>query len=131
MEDTVCPMLVNGKKCGLALILIEQDLDTETEVYECALGHRKYVLIGEMEKRICSALNNSNPCGLALSATQRDPARPGNRDGNLRMCARPSHLCSDRAASDRGRALTVPPYQNRETIHKQPPIATRSSTKAT
>jgi len=73
MENIKCPMLVDGKECGLALILTEQDLDTETEVYECALGHRKYVLIGETEKRICPALRDGKPCGLALSIVQRDP----------------------------------------------------------
>jgi hypothetical protein len=73
MENIKCPTLVNKKECGLALILTEQDLDTETEVYECALGHRKYVLIGETEKRICPTLKDGKPCGLALSSTQRDP----------------------------------------------------------
>ena len=73
MENIKCPTLVNKKECGLALILTEQDLDTETEVYECALGHRKYVLIGETEKRICPTLKDGKPCGLALSSTKREP----------------------------------------------------------
>lgn len=66
-------MIVNGKACGLSLILTEQDIDTETEVYECALGHRKYVLIGETEKRICPVLHEGKACGLDLRVIQREP----------------------------------------------------------
>jgi len=73
MEDTNCPTLVNGKECGLALILVERDIDTETEIYECPLGHRKYVQIGRTEKRVCAALSDGKPCGLALSVVQREP----------------------------------------------------------
>ena len=73
MENIKCPMIVNGQTCGLALILTEQDLDTETEVYECALGHRKYVLIGETEKRICPVLHQGKACGLDLRIIQREP----------------------------------------------------------
>lgn len=73
MENIKCPTIVNGEACGLALILTEQDLDTETEVYECALGHRKYVLIGESEKRACPALRDGKACGLDLSVIQREP----------------------------------------------------------
>ena len=73
MENIRCPALVSGKECGLALLLTQQDLDSETEIYECARGHRKYVLLGEAEKKICPALKDGKACGLALSVIQRDP----------------------------------------------------------
>jgi hypothetical protein len=73
MVNTTCPALVNGKECGLAMILVEQDIDADTEVYECPLGHRKYVMLGEIEKRNCPTLVGSKPCGLALSVVERDP----------------------------------------------------------
>ena len=41
MENRECPVLVDGKECGLTLILIERDIDAETEIYECPRGHRK------------------------------------------------------------------------------------------
>jgi hypothetical protein len=72
MASKICPALVDGKGCGLALILVEQDIDTQTEVYECPLGHRKYVLLGEIEKRNCPTLVDSKPCGLALGVVERD-----------------------------------------------------------
>jgi hypothetical protein len=50
MENRKGPALVDGKEYGLALILVERDLDAETEIYECPRGHRKYVLLGEIEK---------------------------------------------------------------------------------
>ena len=43
MENRKCPALVDGKICGLALILVKRELETETGVYECPLGHRTYV----------------------------------------------------------------------------------------
>ncbi|HEV8344157.1 MAG TPA: hypothetical protein VGR30_17525 [Candidatus Binatia bacterium] len=43
MEKRTCPAIVDGKKCGLALILVERELETATGVYECPLGHRTYV----------------------------------------------------------------------------------------
>ena len=72
MGNSTCPALVDGKECGLALVLVEQDIDTETEVYECPLGHRKYVLLGESEKSTCPTLVGGKTCGLALSVAQRD-----------------------------------------------------------
>jgi hypothetical protein len=72
MENRTCPALVNGKECGLELILIEQDIDSETEIYECPLGHRKYLLLGEPEKRKCPVLANGKECGLALTVVERE-----------------------------------------------------------
>ncbi|HEX9788013.1 MAG TPA: hypothetical protein VGB09_08300 [Candidatus Binatia bacterium] len=72
MENETCPALVDGKECGLALMLVEQDIDTETEVYECPLGHRKYLLLGASEKRICPTLVDGKTCGLALSVVERE-----------------------------------------------------------
>jgi hypothetical protein len=43
MENRKCRVLVNGKQCGLALILVEREFETATAVYECPLGHRSYV----------------------------------------------------------------------------------------
>ena len=73
MENAKCPTLVEGKSCGLNLILVKQDIDSETEIYECPLGHRKYVLLGESEKRTCPTFTDGKPCGLALSVVQREP----------------------------------------------------------
>jgi hypothetical protein len=73
MENVKCPTLVEGKLCGYNLILVEQDIESETEIYECPLGHRKYVLLGETEKRTCPAFSDGKPCGLALSLIQREP----------------------------------------------------------
>jgi hypothetical protein len=73
MENRICPSLVNGKECGLELTLVEQDFDTETEIYECPLGHRKYVLLGESEKRLCPALADGKQCRLPLSVVEREP----------------------------------------------------------
>ncbi|HEY7716722.1 MAG TPA: hypothetical protein VIE90_19565 [Candidatus Binatia bacterium] len=72
MANQTCPTLVNGNLCGLALVLVEQDIDTETEIYECALGHRKYVLLGEIEKTTCPALVEGKACGLNLSVVERE-----------------------------------------------------------
>ena len=72
MENRKCLVLVDGKECGLDLILIEQDIDSETQVYECARGHRQSVLLGRIEKRKCSTLVNDKACNLALSVTGRD-----------------------------------------------------------
>lgn len=73
MNNEICPTPVDGKSCGLKLILTQQDLDTETEIYECPLGHRKYVLLGESEKRTCPTLSEGKACGLALTVIQREP----------------------------------------------------------
>jgi hypothetical protein len=72
MANQTCPALVDGKECGLALILVEQDIDTDTEVYECALGHRKYVLLGEIEKTNCPAIVDGRACRLRLSVVERE-----------------------------------------------------------
>jgi hypothetical protein len=72
MENMKCPVLVNGKECGLALVLIEQDIDSETEIYECPLGHRKIVTLGETKKRRCTALVNGKECGLELVVVARE-----------------------------------------------------------
>lgn len=72
MEHNACPTLVAGKPCGLALTLVEQDMDSETEIYECLLGHRKYVLLGEVERRNCPAWIDGRACGLALSVVERE-----------------------------------------------------------
>jgi hypothetical protein len=72
MENRTCPVLVDGKQCGLTLVLVGQDIETETEVYECPLGHRNYASLGEVEKRICQVLVEGKECGLALSVVERE-----------------------------------------------------------
>jgi hypothetical protein len=73
METGKCPVLVNGKECGLELILIEQDIETEIATHECPLGHRSNVLLGAVQKRKCSALlDNGRECGMALLVVARD-----------------------------------------------------------
>jgi hypothetical protein len=73
MEITKCPTLVDGKECGLDLVLVDQDVDTETEIYECPLGHRRYVAIGESAKRKCRSISADKECGLPLSLVHREP----------------------------------------------------------
>jgi hypothetical protein len=73
MESRKCPVLVNGKECGLGLILIDQDTETETATYECPLGHRTNILLGAVEKRKCAALlETGKDCGLGLIVVDRD-----------------------------------------------------------
>lgn len=72
MESTKCPALVEGKSCGLALVLVDQDIATETEIYECPLGHRKHVMLGRSAKRNCPAFAGGKECGLALTLVERD-----------------------------------------------------------
>jgi peptide subunit release factor 1 (eRF1) len=72
MENTRCPAVVDGKECRLDLLLVEQDLDAETEIYECPLGHRKYVQFGEHKKKRCTALVNGKECGLELTVVNRE-----------------------------------------------------------
>ncbi len=73
MISEKCPVLVNGKECGLRLILIDQDVETEIGTYECPLGHRTNVLLGAVEKRKCTALlDGGKECGLALIIVDRD-----------------------------------------------------------
>jgi hypothetical protein len=72
MEKRKCPALVDGKKCGLALILVEREPDTAIDVYECPLGHRTHKLLGEIEKQKCPALVDDKKCGRALVLVERD-----------------------------------------------------------
>jgi hypothetical protein len=72
MEKRKCPVLVNGKECGLALILVERELETATAVYECPLGHRTHVLLGELGQRKCPVLVNGKECGLTLTQVERE-----------------------------------------------------------
>ena len=72
MENRTCPMLVEGKECGLALSLVEREIENAVEIYECTLGHRTEVPFGETEKRRCTVLVNDHECGLPLSLVQRD-----------------------------------------------------------
>lgn len=72
MENKTCPALVDDKDCGLTLVLVGQEIETETEVYECPLGHRSYVSLGEVERRTCQTLAEGKECGLSLSVVERD-----------------------------------------------------------
>ncbi len=72
MENRKCPALVDGKECGLALILVERDIDAETDIYKYPRSHRKNVMIGEIEKRKCPALIDGKACGLALTVIERE-----------------------------------------------------------
>lgn len=72
MENRKCPVLVDSKECGLALSLVEREIESATEVYECPLGHRTEVPFGELEKRKCAVLANGKECGLPLSVVERD-----------------------------------------------------------
>jgi hypothetical protein len=72
MENAKCPALVDGKQCGFDLVLVNQDVDKETETYECVLGHRKYAVLGESERRQCPAFTDGKKCGLALSLVDRN-----------------------------------------------------------
>ena len=48
MEDKKCPVFIDGKECGLPLILIEREIGKiaiyEVAIYKCSLGHRSYFL---------------------------------------------------------------------------------------
>ena len=73
MEKRKCPVLFNGGECGLELILIDQDIETEIGTYECPRGHRTNVLLGALERQKCAALvDGGNECGLALFVVERD-----------------------------------------------------------
>jgi hypothetical protein len=72
MENPKCAALINGKECGLDLVLVDQDIDAETEIYECPLGHRKYVQLGEPKKRRCTALVDGKECGLEVTVVARE-----------------------------------------------------------
>jgi hypothetical protein len=43
MESKKCPALIDAKPCGLALILVQREIETATCIYECPLGHRTYM----------------------------------------------------------------------------------------
>jgi hypothetical protein len=72
MDEKTCPALVDGKECGLPLLMVERELETEIEIYECTRGHRTEFLLGEIVKRRCQALVNDKPCGLPLTLIERD-----------------------------------------------------------
>jgi hypothetical protein len=73
MENRKCPVLVNGGECGLELVLIDQDIDTEIGTYECPRGHRTNVLLGAVERQKCAALvEGGKECGRALLVVDRD-----------------------------------------------------------
>jgi hypothetical protein len=48
MEDKRCPVFVDGKECGLPLMLIEGEIEKiaiyEVTTYKCSRGHRSYFL---------------------------------------------------------------------------------------
>ena len=72
MEDRKCPTLVDGKECGLDLLLVERELETQVEIYECALGHRTEHLFAEVVKRTCTSFVDGKECGLPLALVQRE-----------------------------------------------------------
>jgi hypothetical protein len=72
MENQTCVTLVDNHPCGLALILVERDFHSATEIYECPLGHRKHVSLGENEKRRCPVFADGKECGLALIVVARE-----------------------------------------------------------
>ena len=73
MENQTCPTWNGDQICGLALILVERDFPSATEIYECPLGHRKHVALGDNEKRRCPTVVDRKECGLALIAVAREP----------------------------------------------------------
>jgi hypothetical protein len=73
MASTRCPALVDGKECGLTLVLIDQDPENRTATYECPLGHRSQLLLDEIKKTKCQVLDNGKPCSLPLAIAERDP----------------------------------------------------------
>ena len=54
------------KECGLDLLLVERELETEVETYECARGHRTEHLFAEVVKRTCTSFVDGKECGLPL-----------------------------------------------------------------
>ena len=72
MEEKKCPALVDGKECALDLILVERELETEVEVYECPRGHRTEFLLAEVVKRKCAAFVDGKECGLPVALVQRE-----------------------------------------------------------
>jgi hypothetical protein len=49
MEDNKCPVFVDGKECGLPVILLNRETRKiaryDLGTYQCGLGHRSYVLL--------------------------------------------------------------------------------------
>jgi hypothetical protein len=49
MEDNKCPVFVDGKECGLPVILLNRETGKiaryDLGTYQCSLGHRSYVLL--------------------------------------------------------------------------------------
>ena len=72
MEERKCPTLVDGKECGLALLLVERELETQVEIYECARGHRTEHLLAEVIKRTCASFVDGKKCGLPLALVKRE-----------------------------------------------------------
>jgi hypothetical protein len=72
MEPRKCPVLVDGKECGLQLTVVERELETGTGVYECPLGHRAYIPLDKMDYRKCPVLVNGKECALALTLVERE-----------------------------------------------------------
>ena len=72
MEERKCLTLVDGKECGLDLLLVERELETQVETYECPRGHRTEHLFAEVVKRTCTSFVNGKECGLPLTLVQRE-----------------------------------------------------------
>jgi hypothetical protein len=49
MEDDKCPVFVDGKECGLPVILLNRETGKiaryDLGTYQCRVGHRSYVLL--------------------------------------------------------------------------------------
>jgi hypothetical protein len=49
MEDKRCSVFIDGKECGLPVILVEREAERvaryDLATYECGLGHRTYFLL--------------------------------------------------------------------------------------
>lgn len=73
MDNETCSTVVDNRLCGLDLTLVDRDFAAETEIYECPLGHRTYVPLGEGEKRRCPVLTDGKACGLTLIVVAREP----------------------------------------------------------
>src|SRR5687767_12966083 len=72
MENRKCPAIVEGKECALALSLVEREVETGTDVYECPLGHRTSAPLSDIEKRKCPVLLDRKQCGLAVTLVERE-----------------------------------------------------------
>lgn len=72
MKNQTCVTLVDNHPCGLPLVLVERDFASETEIYECPLGHRKRAGLGASENRRCPVFADGKECGLALIVVARE-----------------------------------------------------------